>query len=161
MNFQSVNDMLRQLQQSDWTACLGQPVNNLNVRILDTWNEVVELTEDDEMIDLLSEQTNLIRDDVSKNMSVYRLWNEFAQSLRPEVEELIQEKILLDRVGPDHHKKVCQYLRGDIVLAAIEVYYRAYTRRDFHQSMIRWLLKGHIPVGWELGNYPEGRPIVY
>jgi hypothetical protein len=93
MNFQSVNDMLRQLQQSDWTACLGQPANDSDVRVLNSWNEVIEIIEDEEMIDFVNEQTNLISDDVSKNMEVYRKWNEYFEYMNPEVSELVESKI--------------------------------------------------------------------
>jgi hypothetical protein len=131
------------------------------VRVLNSWNEVIEIIEDEEMIDFVNEQTNLISDDVSKNMEVYRKWNEYFEYMNPEVSELVESKISPGASNLRWYENLFHNLRGKIVLAGIEIYYRAYTRRDFHQSMIRWLLKGHIPVGWELGNYPEGRPIVY
>jgi hypothetical protein len=161
MLFQSVNHLLRSLEHADWMASCGQAVDDAGARIVGSWEEALGIATDDYMEYFLLEQANLIRDDVTKaSMEAYRKWNDLADDIRPEIVELVRRKLSTDpKRIPE--KAILDHLNWNAMHAVIEVYFLAYSGRDFFQSLVSWMMKGHLGLGWESGQYPAGRAVIF
>jgi hypothetical protein len=162
MTIQNVNHLFGLLEDADWLASCGQPVPDPNVRVVASRDDALDISRGDYTEYYLLEQANLIRDGVTaRSMEAYRAWGDFVEGLRPDVEDVVVRKLTGSKSGSPHEKSLIDHLNWIVMHAAIEIYYRRFGGRDFFQAMALWLTRGHLPLGWENGDYPQGRAVIF
>jgi hypothetical protein len=162
MTIQSVNHLFRLLDDADWLASCGQPVPDPKVRVVASRDAALGVIADNYTRYYLHEQGNLLSEDVAnRSMDAYRAWNDFVEGVRPDVEDVVTRKLAGLTPGAAPEKSLVDRLNWIVLGAALEIYYRHYSGRDFSQTMVFWLTRGHLPLGWESGDYPQGRAVIF
>ena len=135
---------------------------DLTARVLTAGDDVYEFIEDGYVRYCLMEQANLISEDVARaSREAYGRWNDFAADVKPDVEGIVRQQLAEPRARMRVEKSLVDRLDWIVLQATVEVQFRRYCGRHFHQTLVRWLLRGHLCLGWELGQYPAGRAVIY
>ena len=154
----NTRQLLYDLEAAHWFAAIGTPVPRERAVQVRSWADALAACADGDWQESRIERANEIRLQLS-NEQMQR-WNSTVKLIRPEVSELVAEKVRdVGRVVHDIDQ-LTNSARWDILHACLEWEFADNLRTRFYRECADWYLRGHFPCGW-VGANGGGTQMIY
>lgn len=152
--------MIQDLENTDWFAHVGEPIDDPTIVQIFTWKETVKYCRHRYSANVQMESSNLLTEQLAiQYADRYLHWNKIAPAVHHYIGPLLERKTrdiikkqklpkaFMDTVGWDMHA-IC-----------MELEYSDLIPPQYFAVRAKWYLAGHFPCGWE-GDFPEGGKLV-
>jgi hypothetical protein len=154
-------NVLISLRELNWFSSVGSAVDE-DVVTPKSWSAAISHSASDFWDDFVLDRRNEFTRRLQKlSPSRDDEWNECAREIKLELESLIFGITQSVTENRNMAKKLFSVVRWDILHFVLEVEYSDVLPSAFFTEQAKWYLRGHFPCGWEGGEYPQGRRIVY
>jgi len=152
---------LASLRESDWFASVGNPihVDNPQLKQVNSWSEATEWTTHPVSQWCSLEAGKYLYEGLAEvNRELFNDWNQVARRLLPQIEDLLDKKIV-PRIPTEFvSDDVVGWIQSQLIGAATELEYRDVIEVGLLEEQMKLYTVGRFPCGWYVAgpdDFPE------